>query len=60
LADGQLTRLEPASQLAADMSYYATAAKLYEGLEKTIAGYAESEDASRRQISSLFSLEPAP
>jgi hypothetical protein len=60
LADGQLTRLEPASQLAADMSYYATAAKLYEGLEKTIAGYAESEDASRRQIRSLFSQEPAP
>ena len=56
LADGQLTRLEPASQLAADMSYYATAAKLYEGLEKTLAGYAESEDASRRQIHALFHL----
>ncbi len=31
LADGQLTRLEPASQVAADMSYYATAAKALRG-----------------------------
>ena len=59
LADGQLTRLEPASQVAADTSYYATAAKLYEGLEKTIAGYAKSEDARRQQIHAMFVEEPS-
>jgi hypothetical protein len=54
LAGGQLTRLEPASQIAADMSYFATAAKLYEGLERTIAEYAKSEDERRRHIHRLF------
>jgi hypothetical protein len=58
LADGQLARLEPASQLAADTSYYVTAARLYEGLEKTIAGYANSEDARRQQIHAMFFEEP--
>ncbi|MHB8953662.1 MAG: LamG domain-containing protein [Pirellulaceae bacterium] len=57
LADGRLTRLEPASQVAADMSYLATPARLYEGLEKTIAAYATSEDERCRQIHLLFTEE---
>jgi hypothetical protein len=51
---GQLTQLEPRSQAAADQSYFTTAAKLYEGLEKTIVGYAASPDAHARKIHALF------
>ena len=51
---GRLAQLEPRSQAAADQSYFTTAAKLYEGLEKTIAEYESSRDPRKQQMKALF------
>lgn len=48
--DGKIARLEPASQYAADKSYFATTARLCEGLERTLAGYKDSNDPRRKRI----------
>ncbi len=57
IADGTLARLPDPSQFAADQSYFATTARLCEGLEKTIAGYAESDEPHKQNILALFSSE---
>ena len=50
LAAGKLARLPPASQYAADKSYFVTTSRLCEGLEKTLAGYEKSESPAKRQL----------
>jgi hypothetical protein len=54
LAEGKLGRLPPPSQYAADRSYFSTAARLCEGLEKTLDSYAKSADAGKKQIHRLW------
>lgn len=54
LAEGKLGRLAPPSQYAADRSYFNTAAKLCEGLEKTLDAYAKSADADKKRIYPLW------
>ncbi len=54
LAEGKLNRLPEASQYAADKSYFATAAKLCDGLEKVLEGYAKSPDPSRKEVHQLW------
>ena len=46
-AAGKLPTLPGPSQLAADRSYFATAAKLAEGLARVLDGYEKSTDAQR-------------
>ena len=55
LAEGKLHRLPEASQHAADKSYFATAAKLCEGLEKVLESYAKSADPSRKEVYQMWS-----
>jgi hypothetical protein len=50
LADGKLARLPETSQYAADKSYFSTAAKLCEGLEKAVQSYKDSEDMRKRRV----------
>jgi hypothetical protein len=50
LAQGKLKRLPEESQHAADKSYFATAAKLCQGLEKVLEGYAKSADPARKEV----------
>ena len=52
--DGKIARLEPASQYAADKSYFATTARLCEGLERTVEGYQDSQDPRRTRIHELW------
>ena len=54
VADGKLPRLPPASQAAADRSYVRTTTRLYQGLEKTVQSYKESEEPKKRQIERLW------
>ncbi len=54
LAAGKLARLPPASQYAADKSYFVTTSRLCEGLEKTLAGYEKSESPTKRQLFAWF------
>jgi hypothetical protein len=54
LAAGKLARLPPASQAAADKSYFITTSRLCEGLEKTLAGYGKSESPAKRQLFAWF------
>ena len=54
LAAGKLARLPPASQYAADKSYFVTTSRLCEGLEKTLAGYEKSESPAKRQLFAMF------
>jgi hypothetical protein len=54
LAEGKLGRLPPPSQYAADRSYFSTAVKLCEGLEKALDGYAKATDAEKKQIYQLW------
>jgi hypothetical protein len=49
-AAGRLTRLPEASQAAADGSYYTTAAKLCQGLEKILDSYAVSSNPAQNRI----------
>ncbi len=55
LTSGSLERLPEPSETAADRSYFVTAAKLAEGLEKTIAGYANSSNPRKQKIFRIFS-----
>jgi hypothetical protein len=54
LADGQLARLPAASQYAADKSYFATTAKLCDGLEKTLAPYENAKAPQKQRLFELF------
>lgn len=54
LAQGKLGRLPEPSQTAADRSYFTTAARLCEGLEKVLTGYARSADPLRQRIARLW------
>jgi hypothetical protein len=54
LAEGKLNKLPEASQYAADKSYFSTAAKLCEGLEKVFDGYLKSPDPQKKQIHQLW------
>ena len=54
LTDGKLSRLPEESQHAADKSYFATAAKLCDGLEKALEGYAKSAESSRKETYQLW------
>jgi hypothetical protein len=54
LAEGKLSKLPEASQYAADKSYFATAARLCEGLEKVLDGYRKSTDPQKKQIHQLW------
>ena len=54
LAEGKLARLPEPSQYAADKSYFATVAKLCEGLESVLDSYAKSTDAAKKAIYGLW------
>jgi hypothetical protein len=54
LAEGKLGRLPPPSQYAADRSYFSTTAKLCEGLERVLDGYAKATDEQRKPIYRLW------
>jgi hypothetical protein len=54
LGDGKLNRLPDESQQAADRSYFATAMKLCEGMEKLLEGYAKSPEASHGEMYQLW------
>jgi hypothetical protein len=55
LASGALKPLpEAASEAAADKCYADTAQKLCDGLEKTLAAYATSDDAAKKQVFALW------
>jgi hypothetical protein len=54
LGEGKLAALPAATQAAADQSYVTTTARLCEGLEKTVQGYAASEDPQKRRVLELW------
>jgi len=54
LSEGKIRKLEEASQTAADKCYVDTAIKLYDGLEKVIKSYNESDDPRKKQIYKLW------
>ncbi|MBC8868858.1 MAG: hypothetical protein H8E44_05545 [Planctomycetes bacterium] len=54
LAQGKLARLPAASQYAADKSYFSTAAKLCEGLERAIQSYRDSEDLHKTRACEIW------
>lgn len=55
LAEGKLPRLaSPVSQYAADKSYFQTAARLGEGLEKVLDGYQKADDPAKKRILGLW------
>ncbi|PIY35644.1 MAG: hypothetical protein COZ06_37840 [Armatimonadetes bacterium CG_4_10_14_3_um_filter_66_18] len=54
LAEGKLTRLPEASQYAADKSYFSTAAKLCDGLERLLKSYEDSADARKQRVWELW------
>jgi len=54
LADGKLNKLPEDSQYAADKSYFSTAAKVCEGLEKVLDGYQKSTDPRKKQVYQLW------
>lgn len=53
-AAGKIKPLPEATQKAADRSYIDAATRLCDGLESTLAGYADSSDTSRQTISRLW------
>ncbi len=53
-AEKKLSMLPPRSQFAADKSYIDTAAKLCDGLEKTLKSYDESSDSHRKRLSKIW------
>jgi len=57
LADGKLAPLPEPAAYAADKCYLATAARLCDGLAKTIASYKGSTDPRRKQVHQLWSQE---
>ena len=59
LAAGKLSRLAPASQSAADKSYFVTANRLCEGLERTLARYEKDASPAKRQLFALFQQSAA-
>ncbi len=54
LSEGKIQKLEETSQTAADKCYVDTAIKLYDGLEKVIKSYSESDDPQKKQIYELW------
>lgn len=54
LATGKLVPLPDRSQVAADQLYLDTVARLCNGLEKALDGYANSKDPSKQQISRIW------
>ncbi len=57
LAAGKLAPLPEPSAYAADKCYLATAARLCDGLAKTIASYRGSDDPRKKQVYQLWSQE---
>ncbi|MBM4042120.1 MAG: hypothetical protein FJ290_26790, partial [Planctomycetes bacterium] len=57
LADGKLAPLPEPSAYAADKCYLATAARLCDGLAKTIASYKGSDDPHRKRVHQLWTQE---
>jgi hypothetical protein len=56
LAEGALKPLASAeSQYAADKSYFVTAARHCEGLEKVLGSYAKSEEPHKKQVHRIWS-----
>jgi hypothetical protein len=56
LADGTLKPLASAeSQYAADKSYFVTAARHCEGIEKVLASYAKSDAPHKKQVHQIWS-----
>jgi hypothetical protein len=51
---GKIRPLPPVSQYAADKSYFATTARLCEGLEKTIQSYKGSPDEHKKRVYKLM------
>jgi len=54
LADGKLAPLPELTAYAADKCYLATAAKLCDGLERTISSYKDSQDPHKRRVYLLW------
>jgi len=54
LEEGKLSVLAPASQRAADKSYFAAAAKLCCGLERTLRSYERAADPHRKRIYEIW------
>lgn len=60
LSQNQWERLPGESQYAADKSYLATIGRLCEGLEQTVAGYKDAENARHKEIHALWiATEPS-
>lgn len=60
LADGTLKPLASAeSQYAADKSYFATALRHCEGLEKVLASYAKADDAQKKRVYQIWDKSKA-
>ena len=58
LAAGQLKPLEEGiSQYAADKSYFATAAKLADGLDRVLQSYAKSDDPRKKTLFELWTAQ---
>jgi len=53
-ADGRLPPLPGASRAAADKSYFLTAARLCEGLERVLDSYKSSGDSRRKQVYEIW------
>jgi hypothetical protein len=60
LSAGTLAALDDASQRAADQSYIDTVARLCHGLERTVAGYEDSEDADQRRVHAIWRASERP
>jgi hypothetical protein len=54
LEEGKLSVLAPASQRAADKSYFAAAAKLCCGLQRTLRSYERAADPHRKRIYEIW------
>lgn len=61
LAEGRLQPLpQPISQYAADKSYFATAAKLADGLDRVLQSYAQSDEAGKKKLFELWTRSASP
>ncbi len=54
LAEGRLPALPEPSQAAADQSYFDTASRLREGLEKVLKSYLRSDDPRKQRVYRLW------
>ena len=55
---GKLAALAPDSQRAADKSYFATAAKLCRGLERTVLTYKDAPSPHKRRVYEIWNAQP--